>query len=245
MSNRGMANMMFLFSFFTSVETSYKSVERLYSDPLVRMALHNLHMIILRTTITHEIDATGDATGYTLTIKEHYASHVQRYKDRSKESSGTAKFVYSFKIMDLQSNLYIAYGVGIRSEKEAYRNAIRFLVSTNPSLRIRSLRLDRYYSNQSTVEELERLLGDDIRIYILPKKNSTMRGCKKWQESMDMFVRDTQGYLKEYFSRVQSENAFSQDKRRFGWKIRLKREERIDTHDLCTMLWHNLLWMAQ
>ncbi|MCG2717836.1 MAG: ISNCY family transposase, partial [Nanoarchaeota archaeon] len=36
---------------------------------------------------------------------------------------------------------------------------------------------------------------------------------------------------------------FSEDKRRLGWKLAQKREDRIDTAIFCNQLWHNLFWL--
>ena len=244
-SNRQMAYMMALFSFlspsFTNI--SYKTVERLYSDDLVRMVLHNMHVLMLEKKDLDEIDASGDATGYSLTIKEHYASHAQKYKNKSKKNSKKRKFIYSFKLLDIRTKMYVAYGVGFKSEKEAYYNALNFLQNLNVNFKVKSIRLDRYYSNKDTVKELVDIFDKNIHIYIIPKKNATAKGPTKWKESMYKFVNDTMSYLREYFQREQSESSFSQDKRRFGWKIPLKREDRIDTYDFCNMIWHNILYL--
>jgi hypothetical protein len=47
-SNRMFANMLDLFSMLSGIEVSYKTVERLYSDEEVMMALHNLQVILLK-----------------------------------------------------------------------------------------------------------------------------------------------------------------------------------------------------
>jgi transposase len=69
-SNRVFANMLDLFSMVSGMDVSYKTVERLYSDDMVMMALHNLHVLILKGVTAS--DATGDGTGYSLTIKKNY-----------------------------------------------------------------------------------------------------------------------------------------------------------------------------
>jgi len=53
------------------------------------MAIYNLHMLIFKTKGVKNIDACGDGTGYSLTIKTHYASETQKRKDKAKEYSGT------------------------------------------------------------------------------------------------------------------------------------------------------------
>lgn len=47
-SNRDMAVMIVIFSWLTDIDISYKTVERLYSDKEVILALNNLHHLILK-----------------------------------------------------------------------------------------------------------------------------------------------------------------------------------------------------
>ena len=47
-SNRDMSLMIVIFSWLTDIDISYKTVERLYSDDQVILAVHNLHQLILK-----------------------------------------------------------------------------------------------------------------------------------------------------------------------------------------------------
>jgi len=47
-SNRDIAIMVVIFSWLTDIDVSYKTVERLYSDDQVILALNNLHILILK-----------------------------------------------------------------------------------------------------------------------------------------------------------------------------------------------------
>ena len=58
---------------------------------------------------------------------------------------------------------------------------------------------------------------------------------------MKLFVEDTMKYLEEYFKRNNSESGWSCDKKMFGWQVRQKRGDRIDTALFCRDIWHNLL----
>jgi transposase len=241
-SNREMANMLVIFSILSRIETSYKSIERLYSDEKVFMALLNLHSLILKNKGIENPNCTGDGTGYSLTIKHHYASMVQQRKEKSNDGfEGNNRFIYSFRLMDLETRMYIAYGTGLKSEQEAFFKAMMMVGSVG----IQSIRLDRYYSCQKYLSFFEALFGKDIDVYLIPKKNATVKGSWKWKRMLDDFVNDTESFLEEYFQRNQSESAFAEDKRRFGWKIAQKRPDRIDTHNFCTTIWHNMLWMAE
>ena len=61
---------------------------------------------------------------------------------------------------------------------------------------------------------------------------------------LKQFTEDTNSFLKQYFQRNQSENGFSGDKKRTGWKLGQKRYDRIDTANILTGLWHNMYWLA-
>ena len=63
-----MANLLPLFSLFDDVDISYKTVERAYSDPLVRLIIHNMFVILVKRKAIKQADLTGDGTGYSLTI---------------------------------------------------------------------------------------------------------------------------------------------------------------------------------
>ena len=65
------ANMLAVFSMLSGLAISYKTVERLYSDYEVVMAIHNLHVLILIIKGITDSDATGDSTGYSLTVKKN------------------------------------------------------------------------------------------------------------------------------------------------------------------------------
>jgi len=234
-SNRNMEAMLDLFCLLTDVEVGYKSIERLYSDPEVEMALHNLHVLILKKKGISAVDATGDGTGYSLQISKHYASEAQKQKDDVKKADANVKkaFVFSFKLLDLNSNLYVAYGMSFKSEKEAYGKAM--LMFQNLGLKLESIRLDKYYSCQSYVDNL-----GDAKVFVIPKKNATIKGPWSWKRRMKDFVENTEEYLEEYYRREHSEAEFSVDKRWFGWQVAQRRGDRIETAITCANLWHNL-----
>ncbi len=107
-SNRMFANMLDVFSMLSGIEVSYKTVERLYSDEEVIVALHNLHVLLLKKRGVDKSDASGDGTGYSLSISKHYGSLARELKDRAKESNDAEQpkkraFAYSFRLMDPHS----------------------------------------------------------------------------------------------------------------------------------------------
>ncbi len=253
-SNREMSFMLTVFSWLTGIEVSYKTIERLYSDKEVILALHNLHILILKKKGIKDVDCGGDGTGYGLTIKKHYATEAQKLKEKIKVVSGQSEeikkehkktlFVYSFIIIDILTRMYIAYGTSLKSEKEAFLCAIKMLeeVGKQITINISSLRLDKYYQ-QAYVEYLEQELGK-VKFYIIPKKNATVKGSWEWKRMLYDFVQDTKAFLREYFQRNQSESGIAEDKKRTGWRLGQKRPDRIDTANTLTGVWHNLYWLS-
>lgn len=247
-SNRTMSSMFVVFSLLSDIDVSYKTVERFYSDSEVIAVLHNLHALILKKKGVKEVDGSGDGTGHSLTIKVHYASHAQKLKDKIKNIETQPKkehkkklFVYSFKLMDLKSRMYVGFGTSFKSENEAFHETIKMMEKID--VKLLSIRLDKYYSCQEYVKLIREKFGD-VKITLLPKSNATVKGDWEWKRMMYDFVTDPILYLEDYFKRNHSESGFSEDKKRTGWQLGQKRADRIDTADMLTSLWHNICWLG-
>lgn len=234
--NRKTANTLELFSMLGGTDISYKTVERLYSDESLQLALFNLFILTLKKRGVKEIDACGDATGYSLTITKHYSSYVQKLKDKAKEQGDCKKksFVYNFALMDLKNKMYVCFGSSLRSEKEAFDKAMQML--RNVDVKIKSIRLDRYYSCPIYVSQF-----GESKVYIIPKKKINLMHGAKWTETMGNFLFNTIEYLEEYFKRNNSESGWASDKKMFGWKISQKRYDRMDMALFVRTVWHNLI----
>ena len=252
-SNRMSASMLVMYSMLSGIDVSYKTVERLYSDEEVQLAIHNLHVLILGRKDIQSPDATGDGTGYSLTVKKNYESHAQKLKDLAKENpekdaeNGAAAapkenkrrlFAYSFALMDLKTRMYIAFGSSMKSEREAFDRTMTVLSSLD--IEMSSVMLDRYYSSPSYVDRF-----GNAKVYIIPKSNATLNGSLKWKHTMKDFVENTMAYLGEHHQRSNSESGFSADKKMLGWNIAQKRSDRIDNALCCTGVWHNLFNMGR
>lgn len=246
-SNRMMSYMTGLFSLLTGMDRSYKTIERLYSDKEVEVALFNLFVLILKKRKVKEIDCCGDATGYGLIISKHYATEAQKLKEKIKTANGQNKkskkkgkkqkkklFVYEFALMDLKTKMYVCYGTSLISEKKAFDKAICMLKQLDIS--IKSIRLDKYYSLPGYVK-----LFPKSKVYIIPRKNAKLGHGQQWLKVMKSFVENTLKHLEEYYKRNNSESGFSADKKMFGWRVKQKREDRIDTALFCRCIWRNLL----
>jgi len=242
-SNREMSEMLMLFAYLENIDLSYKTIERLYDDYRIKLILLNMNSLIQKELKLTKSNASGDGTGFMLSIKEHYASIAQKLKEKGKKNSPKRrKTFYSFTLMDVEKRIYLAYGTSYQSEKDAYNKAIEMLKLTNISLK--SIRLDRYYSGKNLVKNLNQIF-QGIKCYLIPKKGTKVRGTTAWFTMLSQFCNNTNHYLEEYFKRNQSESGFSEDKRRFGWRIPQKIESRIDMAYFSIFTWHNLLWVGQ
>jgi transposase len=222
-SNRDVEELLELFEPLFGIKVSYKTVERLYSDDEVRMALHNLFILLLREEgVSGEF--AGDGTGYSLTITKHYGSNP---KKKGKD------FRYVFRIIDIETGMYVGLGYSTKSEKDAFERALRMLKGMG--VKINSISLDRYYSSRKTL----RLFDRETAVYVIPKRNLARIGFE-WLRVIERIVEMPYRFLKRYFKRNLSEAGFSADKRRFGWVVRQKREDRREMALFAVGLLHNI-----
>jgi len=222
-SNRDVEDLLELFEPLFGFKVSYKSVERLYSDEEVKMVLHNLFLLLLEDEGVSG-DFAGDGTGYSLSISKHYRTSP---KKKSKD------YRYVFRLIDLETGMYVGYGYSARSEMEAFNNAIRTLERVGIS--IDSVSLDRYYSSRKVLKTFDK----DTAVYVIPKKNIAKLGFE-WTSVIKRLIENPARFMKRYFMRNLSEAGFSADKRRFGWKIRQRRTDRQEMALFTTALLHNI-----
>ncbi|MBI5036075.1 ISNCY family transposase [Candidatus Micrarchaeota archaeon] len=261
-SNREMSLMLVVFSLLSDIDVSYKTVERLYSDPEVLMVLHNMHVLMMKKRNVTNPDCTGDGTGYSLSITTHYATEAQKLKDKAKENEPQApvsientgdvkdasekeakkrkRSAFAFMFMDLRTRMYVGFGSSFKSEKQAFLKALAMAHETG----MNSIRMDKYYSAQ-TYATLMSENFPDIKLYFIPKSNATIEGPWSWKRMLYDFVNATPNYLHAYFGREQSESGIGEDKNRVGWTIAQRRDDRIDTAVFCTGTWHNLFWLKE
>lgn len=221
-SNRGMEDILVLFSPLFGFERSYKFVERIYSDIEVQLALHNLFILLVQKEGTSG-RYSGDGTGYALSIEQHYR------KDPKKKGQ---KYVLIFFIVDIDTGLYVGYGHSHISEMDAFHKA--YGVMKELDIDIESIRLDKYYSSRKTI----RLFGSDVTLYLIPKKNIASFGAQ-WSPIFQQILLDPITFLSEYFYRNLNETSNATDKQRFGNYIHQKLIERQETETKCLAVLHN------
>jgi transposase len=222
-SNRDMEEVLILLRPLFGFEVSYKSVERLYSDEEVKLALHNLFRLLLEDEGVSG-DFAGDGSGYSLTMEKHYR------KDPTKTGRD---YRYVFRLIDLGTGMYVGYGYSSKSEMEAYHRAMRIV--SKLGIQVASITLDKYYSSRKVLKQF----GKETAVYVLPKKGLSKLGLE-WPGIIKRIAEDPFTYLKKYFMRNLSEAGYSADKRRFGWTIKQRREDRQEMAMFSIALLHNV-----
>ena len=129
--------------------------------------------------------------------------------------------------------MYVGFGYSNRSEKDAFEKAMRMLKSMG--VKINSISLDKYYSSRKILK----LFGKETAVYVIPKQNLARIGSE-WLRVIERAVGAPCRFLKRYFKRSLGEAGFSSDKRRFGWLIRQRREDRKEMALFAVELWHNI-----
>ena len=222
-SNRDVEDLLGMFEPLFGVTVSYKYIERLYSDEEVKTVLHNLFILLLKEDGISG-DFSGDGTGYSLTVTKHYRTNPK------KKGKG---YLYVFRVIDVDTGLYVAFGYSNKSEMEAFHKAMKMLAELE--IKIDTLSLDKYFSSRKILK----LFGKETAMYLIPKKNIVNMGLE-WTRIIKRMIEDPYLFLKNYYLRNLSESGFSADKGRFGGIIRQRREDRREMASFSIGLLHNI-----
>ena len=222
-SNRDVEDMLGMFEPLFGVTVSYKYIERLYSDDEVKMVLHNLFILLLRDESVSG-DFSGDGTGYSMTVAKHYRTSPK------KKGKG---YLYVFRVIDVDTGMYVAFGYSKKSEMKAFYKAMKML--TKFGIKIDTLSLDRFFSSRKVIQTFDK----EVALFLIPKKNISTTGLE-WKPIITRMKEDPYLFLKNYTLRNLSESGFSADKRRFGGLIRQKREDRREMALFSITLLHNI-----
>jgi len=225
-SNRDVEELLELFEPLFDISVSYKTVERLYSDEEVKTVIHNLFILLLDD---EELggDVAGDGSGYSLIITKHY---------RSNPNKSSKDYRYAFRIMDLDTGMYVGVGYSAKSEMKAFNQAMDMVKELD--IEINTGRFDKYFSSRKVL----RIFDRKTFVYVIPKKNISKIGLR-WSRIIRRIIEAPYKFLKNYFMRNLSEAGYSSDKRRFGWIIRQKREDRQETALFSIALLHNIFFV--
>jgi transposase len=222
-SNRDVEDLLELFEPLFGFKVSYKSIERLYSDEEVKLVLQNLFLLLLQDEGVSG-NFSGDGTGYSLTIEKHYRSNP---KKKGKD------YDYVFRLIDIETGMYVGFGYSKKSEMEAFDKAMQMVEKFG--INIDSISLDKYYSSRKVLK----LFNRKVAVYVIPKKNISKLGFE-WVRIIRRIAESPVEFLRRYFMRNLSEAGFSADKRRFGWMIRQKRGDRQEMAMFSIALFHNI-----
>lgn len=204
------------------VDVSYKYIERLYGDPEVKIALHNLFVLLLKNE-ENSGDLAGDGTGYSVSVENHYRTNPNKFGK---------KFVHFFSLIDLATGMYVGCGTSRLSEWDAFEKAVAMLRCIGAT--IRSIRLDKYFSMRKVIRMFDR----SVSLFLIPKKNIAKIGA--WRDILTRMMASPVDFLSEYYHRNLCESGFSADKGRFGSTVRQRREDRQQTALFSNALFHNV-----
>jgi hypothetical protein len=138
-------NMLDVSSTVFRIDVSYKTIKRLYSDEEVVMALRNLHVLLLKKKGVERSDASGDGTGYSLTISKHYESVAKELKEKAKEQQDSvATAQQPASTADAKDGL----------KKRAFAYVFMLLDLSTLDVTLDTARLDRYYRSSACVDSL-------------------------------------------------------------------------------------------
>ena len=195
-SNRGVEDALECFQplFGVGVYVSYKYIERLYGDPEVKLALHNLFVLLLKEEGISG-DLAGDGTGYSVSVESHYRSDPKKYGK---------KFVHFFSLIDLATGMYVGCGVSRLSEWDAFSKAM--LMLRHIGVAIKSVRLDKYFSTRKVIRMFDRT----VSLFLIPKKNIARIGA--WADILTRMMVSPVDFLSEYFRRNVCESGFSRQR---------------------------------
>jgi transposase len=221
-SNRYAEESLGYFQPLFGVDVSYKYIERLYSDPEVKLALHNLFVLLLKDEAVSG-DLAGDGTGYSVRVDSHYRSDPKKYGK---------KFVHFFSLIDLASGMYVACGTSKVSEWDAFSKAVAMLKRIGVA--VKSIRLDKYFSTRKVIRMFDR----SVSLFLIPKKNLARVGA--WADIFNRMMASPVDFLSQYFHRNLSESGFSADKGRFGSMVRQRRVDRQEIALFSNAFLHNL-----
>lgn len=222
-SNRDVEEILWLLEPLFGFKVSYKSIERLYSDEEVRLVLHNLFLLLLRDEGVSG-DFAGDGTGYSLSIEKHYRTNPRK---RGRD------YDYVFRLIDIETGMYVGFGYSRKSEMEAFNRAMQMV--EKHGIAVDSVALDKYYSTRKVL----RMFDTEVAVYVIPRKNIAKLGLE-WTRVIRRIAENPRDFLKRYFMRNLCEAGFSADKRRFGWRIRQRRDDRKEMAMLSIALLHNV-----
>jgi transposase len=222
-SNRDVEDILGLLEPLFGFTVIYKTVERLHSDPEVRLVLRNLLPLILEDEGVSG-DFTGDGSGYSLSVSRHYRSDPGR-------SGGRYRRV--FHLVDIGTGMIVGFGYSSASEMEAFRRAM--VMVGGLGVPVDSVSLDRYYSSRRVLC----MFGGETAVYMVPKRNISRIGFG-WARVIERALADPASFLGRYFERSLSESVFSAVKRRFGWVVRQRRADRQEGALFTVSLLHNL-----
>jgi len=231
---------------------SYKTIERGYDREAVNAILDEVLRIsnapIEGLEKTFSIDGSGTPTH----MKQNYAYDRERQRrERKGDGKGAASghdafpeghhdYVYEVSTVGVEHKLIAFYENTTdhsRSEMSFLRQATEETKALHPSIDM--MCADGVFANRPACEILQAL---GITPRTLPKRNATLprKGVFAWTQMLMAFLRDPQGWMRQYYLREASETVNSMIKRKNPGPLRKRLDDRKLTEDLLRAVNHNI-----
>jgi transposase len=231
---------------------SYKTIERGYDRDAVNAILEEAMRISNEPIEGLEHAFSIDGSGTPTSMKQNYAHDRERQrkarKGKGKDTEvpddsfpeGHRDYVFSVATVGTEYKLIASYQNSkdhSRGEMSFFDQAAQETKAMHPSMDM--LCADGIYANRPACEILQEL---GITPRMMPKRNVTLKrkGVFSWTQMLMALLRDTQGWLRQYYLREASETVNSMLKRRNPGPLRKRLDDRILTEDLLRALNHNV-----
>jgi len=192
---------------------SYKTIERGYSDPIVRQVLDEVFRLTNLPLRGLETTFSIDGSGMTTAAGDHYASARAKQKTADRRTGqtppATTHRVYNVAVIGTKHKVlasWITNAAPSHSELAAYPAALRQAKTQQPGMT--KLLGDALYGNRPQVKLASDL---DITPHFLARRTTSLKrmGVDEYVTMLLEMARDPQAWFREYHMRSISETGFS------------------------------------
>lgn len=231
---------------------SYKTIERGYDRESVNAILDEVLRVSNAPIEGLEKTFAIDGSGTPTRMRQNYAHDRERQhkgrKGKGKDASpgddafpkGIHDYVYEVSTVGVEHKLIASYENTTdhsRAEMSFFRRAAEETKALHPGMEM--MCGDGAFANRPVCEILDAL---GITPRTMPKRRATLKrkGVFAWTVMLMAFLRDPQGWLRQYYLREASEAVNSMIKRRNPAPLRKRLDERKLTEDLLRGVNHNV-----
>ncbi|MGH9891696.1 MAG: hypothetical protein ACREA0_06885 [bacterium] len=226
---------------------SYKTIERGYENPAVRLILHEVFRLTNIPVQGLERVFSTDGSGMVTSVRDHYAGarSRQRATDRGQGAwpSAHAPRVYNVAVIGVKYKLLAAWrptADAHHKELAQFPHVFQQALENHPDMEM--ILGDGLYAGRPQVALVAKA---GVTPRFLPRRNVTLKrlGVDAWVTMLMDMVRDPQHWFWDYHARSISESGFSVIND--GVRIRKRLDHRKRTESFLEGVVYNLRRLAQ